>query len=215
MLSVPTPSYRFLSTEEARKLVGAAEGYWRALIVFLLHTGCRFGEAAGLRWDDLELEAPLARVRVQRAAWQGIVGPTKNGRTREIPLTPDALEALPSLPRSGDFVFALRDGTLPTPAEACAYLHRICDRASIKRISWHVLRHMFATELSSQNVPIRVIQELLGHASIMMTARYAHVADQSLQDATGRLPSVARAVERREKRLPSTIHLPHSRSTVN
>lgn len=191
-LQVTAPGYKYLSESEVVRLVRAApEGYWRTLLVFLLHTGCRFGEAAALQWDDLELEGPNARVRIQRGVSLGYLGPTKNGRVRDIPLTPDVIRCLRSLPKTRPHVFALLDGTLPCPCHSLRYLHRICDRAEVKRISWHVLRHTFATELSARQVPLRVVQELLGHASIVMTCRYAHVADRALQSAVALLPTLS------------------------
>jgi len=70
-LPVPEAGYRYLTSDEARRLVQAARpGYWRALIVFLLHTGCRLGEVAALRWDDLVLEgaSPRARMKLARTS---------------------------------------------------------------------------------------------------------------------------------------------------
>jgi integrase len=190
-LPVVTPTYKYLSTEEEQKLVAAARpGYWRTLIVFLLHTGCRFGEAAALRWEDVVLDGPAARVRIQRGVSRGIVGATKNGRPRDIPLTAELVYELRAMPRSGDNVFGLMDGSMPCPSATRPMLHRICERARIQKISWHALRHTFATELSARQVPLRAIQDLLGHSSIAMTCRYAHVADRSLQAAVAALPTL-------------------------
>ncbi|MBI4952312.1 MAG: tyrosine-type recombinase/integrase [Myxococcales bacterium] len=64
---------------------------------------------------------------------------------------------------------------------------KIVERAGLRHISWKDLRHTFATELTSRGVPIRVVQELLGHTTITMTARYAHVSESSLQHAVSLL----------------------------
>ena len=62
--------------------------------------------------------------------------------------------------------------------ESCKWpLWRACDRARLgRRIGWHVLRHTFASHLVSLGVPLRAVQELLGHADVKMTMRYAHLA---------------------------------------
>ncbi|MDD2786024.1 MAG: tyrosine-type recombinase/integrase [Patescibacteria group bacterium] len=191
MLKVPEHAYKYLSADEVQRLVAATKpGYWRTFIVFLAHTGCRFGEAAAIRWEDLELDGPAPRVRIQRGLSVGIVGPTKNGRMRDIPLTPDAAHALRTMPRSPGFVFALPSGGLPHCTSSVKHLHKVCDRAGMRRVSWHVLRHTFATELSARRVPLRTIQDLLGHSSIAMTCRYAHVADKSLREAVAELPGI-------------------------
>lgn len=193
-LKVPEYGYKFLSGDEMRRLVAAAKpGYWRTLIIFLVHTGCRFGEAAALRWEDLELEGLSPRVRIERSASLGHIGPTKSGRVRDIPLTRDVVQALSSMPRTNDFVFVRPHGELPKPSSVQRYLHATCDRAGIRRISWHVLRHSFATELSARRVPLRTIQDLLGHANISMTCRYAHVAEKSMREAVEELPYLVSA----------------------
>jgi integrase len=190
-LRVPEPHWRFLSTEEAHRLIRATNpGYWRTFILFLLQTVCRFGEAAALRWEDVHLEDPKPYVRIRSSAWRGSPGPTKNGRSRTIPISAQLLEEMKIFGHDHPYVFALLDDTLPTPERTARYLHALCDRAGIQRISWHVLRHSFATELSERNVPLRAVQELLGHATIAMTCRYAHVDPQGLERAITALPKL-------------------------
>jgi len=203
MLKVPEFTYKYLSADEVQRLFAATKpGYWRNFIVFLIHTGCRFGEAAAIRWEDFELDGPAPRVRIQRGLSVGIVGPTKNGRMRDIPLTADVVRALQSMPRSDGYVFIRSNGKLPHCANSVKYLHQACDRAGIRRVSWHVLRHTFATELSARRVPLRTLQDLLGHSSIAMTCRYAHVADKSLREAVAELPNLSG--QSSEKALAST-----------
>jgi integrase len=190
-MKVPAQAYRFLSSDELVRLIAAApEGYWRALILFIAKTGCRFGEAAGLQWQDVELDGLEPVVRISRGAVEGVVGPTKTNRVRQIPLCADLVEVLRQFRHDGEYVFSRTDGSLPRPVSAMHHLERICKRAQVQRISWHVLRHTFATELTARGVPIRVVQELLGHTTIQMTARYAHVANSSLRAAVEKLPAI-------------------------
>src|ERR1700722_3016814 len=66
----------------------------------------------------------------------------------------------------------------PRPLVARGPLWRACSRAGISRITWHVLRHTFASHLAMRGAPLKAVQELLGHASIEMTMRYAHLSPQ-------------------------------------
>ena len=71
---------------------------------------------------------------------------------------------------------------------------RACDRAGLgRRIGWHVLRHTFASHLVSLGVPLRAVQELLGHADVKMTMRYAHLAPRERSRAIRLLDSASTA----------------------
>jgi integrase len=111
---------------------------------------------------------------------RGIIGTPKGGRAREVPLSDDAAGALRA---HRELVFAGVDGPLLTSG-ACKWpLWRACRRAGLRRIGWHVLRHTFASHLVMRGVSIKAIQELLGHASIEMTMRYAHLSPDVRRDA--------------------------------
>jgi len=57
----------------------------------------------------------------------------------------------------------------------------------VRKIGWHTLRHTFATNLVAKGIPLRAVQELLGHSTILMTERYAHVGAQTLRSAVASL----------------------------
>lgn len=62
-------------------------------------------------------------------------------------------------------------------------IHRLCKRAGIRSIGWHTLRHTFASQLVAHGVSLRAVQLLLGHSSVVVTERYAHLAPSRLQEA--------------------------------
>ena len=79
----------------------------------------------------------------------------------------------------GELVFCDDDGEMLTKGECKWPLWRACKRAGLRRIGWHVLRHTFASHLVMRGVPLKAVQELLGHATMEMTMRYSHLSPTS------------------------------------
>lgn len=177
--------YPFLSSEQVSRLVAAASpDFWRPLVLFLLRTGARFGEAAALRWEDLVLDGPTPTVHIRRGVAVNVVGLTKTGRDRKVPLGPALVAELRRFRHDREFVFVRpADGKFLSPASTRKHLHKICDRAGVPRIGWHTLRHTFATELTARQVSLRIVQKLLGHTSIKTTERYVHASEDTLHES--------------------------------
>jgi integrase len=181
-LKVPDPEFDFLDFSEAKRLVIAADPEWKTMIVLGLRCGLRQGELLALLWDDIDLVA--GRLMLKRSVARGIVGTPKSGKSREIPLSDDALAALKaSRHLKGELVFCNERGGMLTKGECKWPLWKACKRAGLRRIGWHVLRHTFASHLAMRGVPLKAIQELMGHATIEMTMRYAHLSPDVRRDA--------------------------------
>ena len=83
-------------------------------------------------------------------------------------------------------------------------LSHACKKAGLRPVGWHVLRHSFASHLAMQGASMKVIQDLLGHASIVMTMRYAHLAPEVARDAVRLLDSDRRGRVLAEQRRKSS-----------
>jgi integrase len=185
-LKVPEAEFDFLDFEEAERLVGGAQGDWRIMIVMAIKTGLRQGELLALRWSDVDLVA--GHLVVRQSVTRGIVTTPKNGKSRKIPLAPSLLTALKSHRHvRGKLVFCAGDGRMLTKNECKRPLWRACKRAGLRQIGWHVLRHTFASHLVMRGAPFKAVQEMLGHWSIEMTMRYAHLSPDARRDAVGLL----------------------------
>ncbi|WNG25593.1 site-specific integrase [Cystobacter fuscus] len=192
-LKAPKPEIDFLSFEEAEQLESLAEpGRWKAMISLALNTGLRIGELAALSWDCVDMTA--GRLIVKRNVFRGHLGTPKGGREREVPLNERALKALRDYPRRIDspWVFPQRDGGfIRNPQHTCSEaILRNAERAGIRPIGWHTLRHTFASHLVMRGVPLKAVQELMGHATIDMTMRYAHLSPNVKKDAVRALDVV-------------------------
>ena len=181
-LRVPPNKFDFLTFEEADRLIGAADGEWRAMIMLASKTGLRQGELLALTWDDVDLVKGL--LVVSRNLSRGEITTPKNGKTREIPLGDDVLASLKRQRHlRGDLVFCKPDGSMLTKGECKHPLWRACKRAGLRRIGWHVLRHTFASHLVMRGAPMKAVQELMGHSTMEMTMRYAHLSPDVRKDA--------------------------------
>lgn len=196
--SAPRPSpkeMRPLSAEEVRKLLGAARGdNLEALWVLAVHTGMRQGELLALKWTDVDLEAGKVSVRrtLTRESGHYTLGEPKTKRSRRtVKLTGAATEALRShltrqmeeIDRLGDLyrdqglVFTTDSGAPLNPSNIRnRNLRRLTRKAGLPEMRFHDLRHTCATLLLSKNVHPKIVQEMLGHATVAITLdTYSHV----------------------------------------
>lgn len=195
-LRMPPNRFDFLSPEESRQLLAAAKTAPYALMIrTALRTGMRAGELLGLRWEDVDFERRIISVR--RSIVRGYESSPKNYRHRFIPIASDLLEALSDARRPTGYVFSF-DPTGKTPlAQPRRGLWQAQKAAGLRAFGWHVLRHTFASQLVSEGISIYVVQALLGHSTVLMTQRYAHLAPSAIAGAV----EVLQAAEERD-RLP-------------
>lgn len=180
-LRTTRPDYDFLDFAEADRLLGAAEEAWRVAVTLAVRCGLRVGEILGLRWIDVDLVE--RRLHVRQAVAIGLVGTPKSGRDRIIPLGNEVATALQRHEHRGPLVVCLPDGGQQTRNGLKWPLRRAVAGAALRPIGWHVLRHTFASHLVMRGAPLVAVQQLLGHSTIEMTMRYAHLSDDARREA--------------------------------
>lgn len=158
---------RYLSTDEETKLLGECARHLRPIVVLAIHTGMRRGELLSLRWDDVDLDNRLVHVE-----------DTKNGKRRDIPLNRIALQTLRRHPHHirSEFVFCNLQGH-PYKSVRTGF-SAACRRAKVQGVVFHTLRHTFASRLVVGGVDLVTLKELLGHSSLDMVLRYAHLSPE-------------------------------------
>ncbi len=168
--NVEAPKIRYLNVAESIRLINACEVNFRKLVRAALLTGCRYGELIKLTANDFDKS--LKTLHIQN---------TKNGKSRVIPLTDEgaALFKRLTLGKLGSkFILIRHDGK---PWDTSHQIRRLKDACKIAKIepaiSFHILRHTYASFLASKGVSLQVIAELLGHSDTRITSRhYAHLA---------------------------------------
>jgi integrase len=158
----------------------------RTLVLVALNTGLRRGELLGLKWSAVNLSAKLLTVAAETA---------KSGHTRRVPLNVEAFNVLAAWherqgkPAPDAPVFPGPSGERMTRVDTS--WETLMTAAGLKNFRLHDCRHHFASKLVMNGVPLNTVRELLGHSSLEMTLRYAHLAPDNLAVAVERITSVS------------------------
>jgi integrase len=153
------------------------------MLLTTLRTGMRQGELKGLQWSSIDWQNRIVAVRHSRCDYRKILGSTKSNRERYIPLDIDVYQMLHERKKDTGYVFLDADKAVFDNKRLNRRLAKLCKKAGLRKITWHVLRHTFASQLAMRGVPMPTVQALLGHAHITTTMRYTHVAPSSLRTA--------------------------------
>lgn len=169
----------YLSAEDEARLFGAMEGDLRDLCVFLVNTGMRLGEATRLEWSDVDARDRSALTWTKK-------GQGKRMRKRRVPLNEAAWAALSRQQlRRGAYeagpVFRDEKGRPWGRGSLYPKWSKASEVSGVEGVRFHDLRHTFASRLVQNGVELHVVARLLGHASLQMTTRYAHLAPSQLR----------------------------------
>jgi integrase len=158
---------RYLSTEDCQNLVKACTQHLRPIVITALNTGMRKSEILNLEWEK-NIDLRHGFILLTR---------TKNGERREIPINETLKDTLQGLVRRLDSPYVF---FVPNSGKSYVDIRdsfaRACRKAVIKDFHFHDLRHTFASHLVMAGIDITTVKELLGHKTLTMTLRYAHLA---------------------------------------
>jgi integrase len=175
---------RFLSYDEEAILRQAIIDGSRHPFLYLaaldiaLHTGMRMSEQFSLTWNQVDLERRMIHLPN-----------TKNGKPHNVTLNAVALAAFETLRKmaSGPYVFPTRDGVNVKTTRM--WFDAAVDRAGLENVTWHTLRHTFASRLVMAGVDLRTVSQAMNHGTIQMTMRYSHLEPEHMTSALDRLVS--------------------------
>ncbi len=168
---------RWLLPEEEKRIREVMERdcpHYIPAVDFALNTGLRSGEQFALKWENVDLERRTVAVRR-----------TKNGTDRHLPLSDEAHAALVQMKAwslGSEYVFENRHGR-GKMCKSHPWFGPILEAAKVTDFRWHDLRHTFCSRLTMARVGLRTIQNLAGHKTLSMTARYSHLAPDVEIDA--------------------------------
>lgn len=221
---VTSPAIEPLQPQELQLLMTeAATDRLYALWLLFIALGLRRGEALGLHWDDIDLEARTLIVRrsLQRRRTDEL---TPSGRRRghlgEVETKTEASVRTIALPNvvvdalsqhrcaqeieaadatvwvNRNLVFTTHVGTWLDPRNVYSYWHALCDQAKVRRCRPHDLRHTAASVLLLQGTDMRTVMEILGHSRMATTSDlYTHVLAEVKADAAARMDTFLRGLQ--------------------
>jgi len=169
---------RYLEEEDIEKLCRACPHYLKPIVITALNTGMRREEILSLKWKDLDFRHRIIYVL-----------DSKNGEAREVPMNDIIWHTLLRVKKhpQSSWVFCKSDGTRFHDIKRS--FTRAKETAGIDNFRFHDLRHTFASHLVMAGIDLKTVQELLGHKSIAMTMRYAHLSPdhkKAAMDVLGR-----------------------------
>jgi integrase len=164
---------RYLSQEECVALVDACGTHLRPIVLTALNTGMRKEEILSLEWEKhIDLRHGFI-----------LLDQTKNGERREVPINQSVRTVLAGITRRIDSPYVFVNGQGHRYQDVKKSIDAACRRAGIKDFRFHDLRHTFASHLVMAGIDITTVKALLGHKTLTMTLRYAHLAQSHTQNA--------------------------------
>ncbi len=187
MLPEPKRRVRWITREEAKRLLEALPDHIAAMARFSLATGLREANVTGLEWSQVDLKARRAWIHADQA---------KGRRAIAVPLNADAMVVL----REQEGKHPKRVFTFhgrPVSKAGTKAWRAALKRAGITDFRWHDLRHTWASWHVQTGTPLHILQELGGWESSDMVRRYAHLSSDHLADYTDKLakPKVVKSVD--------------------
>lgn len=172
----------YLMPEECRRLIDAADNYFKPILTMAIHTGMRKGEILGLKWNQGDLRNMLIRLDESK---------TVRTQLEYVPLGRTVCKILAKLERQGEYVFYMERGEGPL-RDIRRPFRKALEKSGIaaerKRggkspLRFHDLRHTTTSNMAMVRIPLDVVQRQLRHKCITTTQRYAHLSPDYMREA--------------------------------
>jgi len=168
-LEEPPSRTRFLTHEEANNLLKCCTPSLRAIVFTALNTGMRLNEVLSLSWDNVFIDSVInPYLEITR---------TKNNKTRSVPLNDEMVRVIKELEKNKKNLFYVFIGDRGKPLQSLRKpFQKALEKAGIHNFRFHDLRHTFASHFIMSGGDVLTLKEILGHSSLKMVERYAHLA---------------------------------------
>lgn len=171
---------RWLTPDEAARLMDELPEHTKAMAQFTLATGLRESNVTRLEWSQIDMQRRIAWIHADQA---------KGGRTIRVPLNEDAIAVLrQQIGKHPHRVFTYKGN--PVSKVGTKFWRDALKRAGIENFTWHGLRHTWASWHVQAGTPLNVLQELGGWASYDMVLRYAHLAPDHIAEYASNVASI-------------------------
>ncbi len=171
-----------MNKDEVACLLNSCSQNFKPIAMFACYTGARAGEIVGLKWKNVNLEKRLIRIEKSET------GLTKSRKHRYIPVNKNLLSVLHKEyeDRNSEFVFPNRYGDM-RKADIRSGLHNALQRAGLRKIRFHDLRHTFSANFVMSGGRILALNKYLGHSTLEMTMRYPHLSPDFIEEKIDKL----------------------------
>jgi integrase len=199
---------RYLSLEECQLLIDSCKApHLRAIATVALHTGMRSGEIRNLQWRDLDFDPGFLIVR-----------DSKNGETRHIPTDSTVVELLRNWPHTTGSEFVFTNSSGGRIGWLQHGFRKALGRAGLVDLHFHDLRHTFASQWMMAGGDLYVLRSILGHKSVAMTQRYAHLSPAYKRAMVDRMEQIwakpaSQSAEMPVRKNPRRLLQRHDRAT--
>jgi integrase len=166
--------------ERGRELMPDVADYLKPMVIISLNTGIRRGSLFGLLWSDVDFEGRVLTLRGEEG---------KSGKINRVPLNDAAFRAFHEWRGrlTGDGLVFPSPKTGKRLGDCKTAWKTLMRKANIENFRWHDMRHDFASQLVMKGVDLNTVRELMGHADLKMTLRYAHLAPEAKARAVAAL----------------------------
>lgn len=166
-LPMQEKSMKILKRDEIDRLIKVCDGFTRALVIIALNTAMRKNEILNLRWYDVDFTGGFVHIKE-----------SKSSKIRKVPMNEVVRNTIKEVEREGEFIFHN-----PKTGTRIRDFYRswktACKDAKISDLRFHDLRHTAATLMVQGGIDLVTVRDILGHANIQMTVKYAHSTPES------------------------------------